>query len=561
MLAVFSAAFGNQVAAAEEAAPNANPAKKELYLPKRPSRSRGDNDYNDPNSEFCFKRMVQGDNVAIFWSKEYGSDPMTNPDPNKTFDVNNMLSECERFYKAYVDDLKLVVKGKSVTDKYKLIVFVIGGPGGTAYGGGDGDIGTLSTPATRVHKKPYGVLAHEMIHCFQFMSRADGAPGGGVNGEMAAQYGLWQVLPDWLTFENYHLVAFMNQTHLAFGHSDNMYHSAQVLEYWSFKHGQDFYGNMLRSTEQGDAVTVYKKMYNLNQEQFNDEMFDACRRFITWDMPRIEKVAHQYANQHHTDFNDVNDGWYRIAKTKCPQNYGYNGIKLKVPAEGTIVSLNFKGLAGTEGFSTLNVDKAGWRYGFLASLKDGSRVYGDVGKDKEGKLTFKVPENSEYLWLVVMGAPTEHPSGSGGRGSFGGGRGGAGASIARQVAAMSELSLNADQVSKLNALPIPDANIANAVTSAQTLLTSEVMAGDEAKIKEAVEGVVAATEKNSLSQAAEYKKIKDILTEAQYKQLTASLTSPRGGRGSPAGGSSQEQWPYQIKLTGTTLDDSVIEKP
>ena len=332
LLALFTAAFVNQAAAAEDSAPKANSVKKELFLPKRIDRVPANNDFNDPNSEFCYKRMVQGDNVAIFWSKEYGSDPMKNPDPKKTFDVNSMLSECERYYKAYVNDLKLVVKGKSVSDKYKLVIIVFGGPEGTAFGGGiDDQVGALWTPAVRVNRPPYGVLAHEMIHSFQFMSRLDGARGGGVNGEMAAQYGLWQVLPDWLTFENYHLVALMNQTHLAFEHPDNMYHTAQVLEFWSFKHGQDYYGNMLRYTEPGDAVTVYKKMYNLNQEQFNDEMFDAYRRFITWDLPRIEKVAHQYANQHHTELNDVNDGWYRIAKSKCPQNYGYNGIKLKVP--------------------------------------------------------------------------------------------------------------------------------------------------------------------------------------------------------------------------------------
>ncbi len=567
ILVLFSASFANQ-AAAEDTALKSNSTKKQLFLPKRSTRDQGDNDYNDPNSDFCLKRMVQGDNVAILWSKEYGSDPMKNPDPKKTFDVNNMLSECERYYKTYVDDLKFVVKGKSVSDKYKLIVFVVGGPGGTAFGGGDGDIGTLSTPAVRVNRPPYGVLAHEMVHCFQHLSRADGQGSGGINAEMGAQYGLWQNLPDWMTFENYHLVAWMDATHLAFGASENMYHTAQVLEYWAFKRGRDFYGNMMRSTVQGDAVTAYKAMYNLNQEQFNDEMFDGYRRFITWDMPRIEKIAHQYANQHHTELNDVNDGWYRIAKTKCPQNYGYNGIKLKVPDAGTEVVLNFKGIAGTEGFSNINVDKAGWRYGFLASLKDGSRVYGDVGKEKEGKLTFKVPENSEYLWLVVMGAPTEQPSGSGGRGGPGSSRGtaGTGGSIASQVAAMSELKLKAEQVSKLNALPVPDVNIANAVTAAQALLTSAVMAGDEAKIKETVEGVVAATEKNALAQADEYRKVKEILTEEQYKQMTASLTSPRSGRGSGSrggtgGGSGQAEWPYQIKLTGTTLDDSVISKP
>src|SRR5512137_1622155 len=78
-------------------------AEKGLLLPKTPGRGRGVNDYNDPNSEFCFQRSVQGANVAIFWSKEYGNDPARTIDPNKTFDVNGMLGECERFYRSYVD--------------------------------------------------------------------------------------------------------------------------------------------------------------------------------------------------------------------------------------------------------------------------------------------------------------------------------------------------------------------------------------------------------------------------------------------------------------------------
>jgi len=382
--------------------------EKELLLPKSPSRGQGENDYSDPNSEYCFQRSVQGDNVAIFWSKEYGNDPRENPDPDKTFDANDMLGECERYYQTYVNDLKLVVKGQSVSDKYKLIAFVIGGSGGTAFGGGDGDIATLHTPATRVHKPPYGVLAHEMVHCFQHLSRRDGARGGGINPEMGAQHGLWQNLPNWMTFENYHLVAFMDQTHLKFDHFRNMYHTAHVMEYWAYKHGQDFYGQMLRSKEQGDVITIYKKKYNLTQEQFNNEMFDAYRRFMTWDIPRIDQVARPYANQHHTKLDKIEDGWYQIAKSKCPQNYGYSGIKLQVPTAGTNVVLNFKGIAGAEGFSQTDLDKAGWRYGFVAFLKDATRVYGNVGTNPHDALAFQVPENTEYLWLVVMGAPTEH---------------------------------------------------------------------------------------------------------------------------------------------------------
>ena len=452
ILAIFSACFAYHVHAAEESAQKENSAEKQLLLPERARRGQEVNDYNDPNSEFCFQRSVQGDNIAIFWNKEYGDDPMKNPDVKKTFDVNYMLSECERYYKTYVDDLKLVERGNSVSDKYKLVVFVIGGPGGTAFGGGNEDIGTLSTPATRVNKPPYGVLAHEMVHSFQYLSRRDGAGMGGVNAEMGAQHGLWQNLPDWMTFENYHLVALMDQTHLAFDHPSNMYHTAQVMEYWVFKRGRDLYGRMMRSGVQGDSVTVYKTMFNLTQEQFNDEMFDDYRRFMTWDIPRIEKVANQYANQHHTKLNDVNDGWFRIAESKCPQNYGYNGIKLKVPQSGTNVVLNFRGIAKEK------TEKAGWRYGFVAYLKDGKRVYGNVGTNPQDALAFQVPENTEYLWLVVMGAPKEHTPGGMRRGFRRRGRDGSGE-----------------------------------------------------------------------------------------------------GSGNGGGENAVEQWPYQIKLTGTTLDDSVIE--
>ena len=72
----------------------------------------------------------------------------------------------------------------------------------------------------------------------------------------------------------------------------------------------------------------------MTQEQFNDEIFDACRRFVTWDMPRIEKVAARYANQHTTSLTKADDDWCQIAVEKCPQNYGYNAIKLKVPPRG-----------------------------------------------------------------------------------------------------------------------------------------------------------------------------------------------------------------------------------
>jgi hypothetical protein len=388
-----------------------NTAGKQVLIPAHIDSVPDGNDFNNPDSEFCFKHSKSSDNFVLFWAKEYGDDPMTNSVLNRRFNVGEVLKECDRFYNYYMDTLKWVDRDKSIGSKYKFLIFVIGGPGGTAYGGSiDDKIGAFWTPATRINHGPYGVVAHELGHSFQALDRADGAASfsGGSIAEMTSQYMLWQVYPEWMTFENYHLTAFMKATHLAFLHEDNQYHSPYVLEYWSDKHGVEFIGKMWREVRRGeDPVMTYKRLTGLTQEQFNDEMFDADRRFVTWDMPRIEKVAARYANQHTTSLTTTN-GWYQIATNKCPQNYGYNAIQLQVPAAQTKISLDFKGILDAEGYHVVQPEKAGWRYGFLASLEDGSRVYGDTFSKSPGTAEFTVPANTKFLWLVVMGAPTEH---------------------------------------------------------------------------------------------------------------------------------------------------------
>jgi hypothetical protein len=396
---------------------------KELYLPENVRRVPVGNDYDDPESDFSFARMVQGPNVAVFWHREYGDVPMNNPDRSRTFNPYRMMEETERYYRYYVEELEYVKKGQSISDGKKLLVYVFGGDSGTASGGGAEDaVGIFWTPAVRVNREPYGVIAHELAHSFQFMSRIDSGTGarGGIN-EMAAQYFLWQVLPAWQTFENYHLDAFMGKTHYAFLHGTNIYHSPYVIEYWSNKHGLKFWGELNRNTGPGeDVVETYKRMQAMSQEEFNDEMFDAVRRFVTWDIPRIQEVSRPYQNQHSSELVTDEGGWYRIAPSRVPQNYGYNGIKLVVPEAGTEVRLEFKGIAGVAGYNAKNVELAGWRYGFVAYKEDETRVYSEIWRAPEATVSFSVPDDTEYLWLVVMGAPEEHfPVAGGPRGSDG----------------------------------------------------------------------------------------------------------------------------------------------
>jgi len=393
--------------------------QKQLYIPAKVWMVPEGNDFNKDEHEYSYKRMVESSNLAIFWSKEFGADLSKNPNPALRLDMNQVLRECNRFYNFYVDTLGFVNKGKSVTDRYKLLIFVFKGKENTAFGGGEENkIGIAWTPLARISKAPFGALAHEIGHSFQYLANADGAwaftsAAKGSRGqaifEMTAQFMLWHVYPDWMTFENYHLVAYLKKTHYAFLHETNQYHSPYVLEYWSEKHGIKFIGKLWQEAVKGeDAVMAYKRITQIDQKKFNDEMHQAAAKFITWDLDQAAKATKSYANQHQTALDSLKDGWYQILPGNCPQNYGYNGIKLNVPRAGTNIKVDFRGIAGTAGFRKINLSYAGWRYSFLAVKKDGQRIYGKTHANAKGVAKFTVPEETAYLWLVVSGAPTTH---------------------------------------------------------------------------------------------------------------------------------------------------------
>ena len=287
---------------------------------------------------------------------------------------------------------------------------------GTAYGGDyDQQIGALWAAPNRMQDEKLNCVAHELGHSFQAQISCDGegeAWGGSGFFEMASQWMLWQVNPDWQTDERYHWEAFTKLTHKAYLHLENIYHSPYILEYWGMKRGRPIIAELFRQGKRGeDPVMTYKRMTGLSQEAFCDEMFDACRHLINWDFDRVWKNTRPYANQYTCKLTAQPDGWYQVAAENCPENYGFNAIPLRVPEPGTKVELQFEGLSGKQdGYVSVHPEKAGWRYGFVAVKADGKSIYGKMSADRKGKLTFRMPENEKfvYLWLVVMGAPEEH---------------------------------------------------------------------------------------------------------------------------------------------------------
>jgi hypothetical protein len=155
---------------------------------------------------------------------------------------------------------------------------------------------------------------------------------------------------------------------------------------------------------------TYMRVNNLTQEQFCDEMYEATRRIINLDYERAWEETRPNASKFTTSLIDGEDGWRYVAPEQCPENYGFNAVALPVPAAGERIDVEFKGCAGMEGYKNADPSKAGWRYGFVAVRQDdGKSIYGEMNSAAEGTISFEAPEAPlSHLWLVVMGAPTEH---------------------------------------------------------------------------------------------------------------------------------------------------------
>ena len=125
-------------------------AQKTVYIPRFITNENMD--LNNPASQWCYARSTQTDNIIVFWEAGFGTDPST---ATGTYKVNmqTLLDVAQKSYTTYLDSLKFAIKGSSVTDKHKLMIFLLYSTEWAAYGSGQDElVGTLHVNPAAANK-------------------------------------------------------------------------------------------------------------------------------------------------------------------------------------------------------------------------------------------------------------------------------------------------------------------------------------------------------------------------------------------------------------------------
>ena len=389
----------------------------------KPSTYSGNN-YQSNTSQWSFQRSMESEHFVVFWEKGFGDDPTKAPSRYR-FNPADVLKQAENIWRVYVDVLGFLKPGKSTTDTYKIQLYVLYQTDWRADASGvDNKTGIGHMSPDALTARGGHTVAHEVGHTFQYLVSADLGMSHGYNygyGDNASGgNGWWESCANWQAYKVYperqftdgeYFEGHLPLCHLNLMHEDWRYQNCFVQDYWCMKHGQDFIGRMWReSNKPEDPVQTYKRLNKLTQEELNDEFYEGFARMATWDIDGVREAAKHRIGQHQSHLSKISEqpAVWRVDAAYCPQNYGYNIINLNPVAAATSLKAHFKGIAGEKGYRSINVSKAGWRYGFVAYTVDGETLYGPVGRDKEGTATLEVPVDCQKLFFVVMGAPTEY---------------------------------------------------------------------------------------------------------------------------------------------------------
>jgi hypothetical protein len=394
-----------------------SPMATSIYIPAELQS----NDFNSANSTWSWSRSRQSEHFVVFWGKGYGTS-----DPNSTavpaayrVNINDLLTKAESFFQLNVTQLGFANLATSKLNTYKMMIFLFYQPEWMATGAGyDDTIGAMwISPNTC---QPVGhTLGHEIGHSFQYQVFADQRTGGfrygfggnGGNGfwEQTAQFQAFQSYPS-AVFTAYDFTVYKQNYNRHLHHEWYRYASYFIHYYWEYKRGRTFIGRLWRDSRQPeDPIQAYMRLTGINVSQLNAEIYDQATRFVTWDIPSLRTLGANYHGAQTFNYTRLSDGSVQVAYNRCPGTTGYNVIRLTVPAAGTNVAAAFTGMVNAAGYNRVaNAARAGWRYGYVALLSNGQRVYSPMFSANTGTANFAVPTGTTKLWFVVTGAPNTY---------------------------------------------------------------------------------------------------------------------------------------------------------
>lgn len=406
------------------------------------------------DSKWSFFRYKQSEHFFVFWDAYFGSDPnSTDLAEGDRVDVDNLLQKAEQFYKTNINKLGMVVtgQGKSYLDDYKMEIYLLDPTPEwwVATGAGyDNVIGALwVTPSTC---KPVGsVIGHEIGHSFQYQTYCDNVKNGAANDfKSGFRYGyegsnggcgFWEQCAQWQSYQDYPQQAlndnwnsvWYQQCHRHFEHEWQRYASYYLHYYWSQLHGDKTLGRIWNESKYPeDATQAYMRIFlGNNYDKAKKELFEYAQRCVTFDFDGTRAYFTTQNELYKTSLYSQ-DGYHQISYKQCPQPMGFNVIKLDVPASGTKVTVqmealktgsilahddpgnmvdgDFKVVGTTTHYNAVGSDQA-VAYGFVALKQDGTRNYSEMNlTDATGEATYSVPAGTQYLYLVVQGAPKSY---------------------------------------------------------------------------------------------------------------------------------------------------------
>lgn len=425
-------------------------AQKSLYIPWE-WKNAGDSllyAESDPNNKYTWSksRSLESENFIVYWDKRYGNTLPTHAASQYRVDIDDLLLRAEEFYKMNVETLKFADMEKSKLAKYKMMIILNYSTEWICYGGGyDFEVGALWLSPNTCW--PVGqAVAHEIGHSFQYMCYSDYGAETGFHSAIGMGSTFWEQTAQWQAVQSYpeqmfsqSINVYKNSHNLAFTHEWQRYQSYWFHYYLAEKHGIDIIGRIWRHkiTTASDPNQVYMDLMGYDAKELYKEYFDYAMKMATWDLDVCREMEKNYIGIHTYNYVPLGGTHYQVAYSSCPQATGYNVIPLNVPAAGTTVSTSFTALMATgqklaegdpaqflngssiyenSGRTTYNGNSAfhqrGFRLGYVALLKDGSRIYSALDsvyctgmRTDSAEVSFTVPENTDRMWFVVSPAP------------------------------------------------------------------------------------------------------------------------------------------------------------